>query len=227
MQCVTYIQNFKKYAVSGAPAKEEFTLSYRELFRAFWQVSSATMFLVVDVVFAFVLPEQHALPINCKICLSTDGFADCTTLSSRCVYILGLADTIFHVSCDVTVRFGKSPDADTVYVRDATSKAFDSLPLESVWLLTTWSFITEVEILWFKWLCSWSCNLLFEQQKTMCLTLFSSYQPLGKGVPQGSILGPLLFNLFINDIFSFVTDSSLYKYADNNTLSYSDKDVQN
>ena len=42
-----------------------------------------------------------------------------------------------------------------------------------------------------------------------------------KGVPQGSIIGPLLFNLFINDIFHVLDRSSLHNYADDNTLSYS------
>jgi hypothetical protein len=35
-----------------------------------------------------------------------------------------------------------------------------------------------------------------------------------------------LFNIFINDIFYFISDSSLYNYADDNTLSYSGYDLE-
>ena len=46
---------------------------------------------------------------------------------------------------------------------------------------------------------------------------------LKKGIPQGSCLGPLIFNIFINDLFLFIEKCMLVNYADDNTLSHSAK----
>ena len=54
----------------------------------------------------------------------------------------------------------------------------------------------------------------------------SIFQILLSGVPQGSILGPILFNIFINDLFLFINEVELANFADDNTIYTTKKNVE-
>lgn len=54
---------------------------------------------------------------------------------------------------------------------------------------------------------------------------FSSLQPITTGVPQGSILGPLLFNLYINDIVKISDKPKYIIYADDTSIFFTGNDM--
>ena len=75
-----------------------------------------------------------------------------------------------------------------------------------------------------------ACNLLFSylhgrKQRVKISNSRSSWTVLTKGVPQGSILGPLLFNIFMNHLFFFIEKCHLYNYADDNSLDSSSENL--
>ena len=54
-----------------------------------------------------------------------------------------------------------------------------------------------------------------------------TWQRKTKGVPQGSILGLVIFNLFVNAMYMCVKDCERYNYADDNTMCVKYKDKAN
>ena len=59
--------------------------------------------------------------------------------------------------------------------------------------------------------------LLNIKQRTRINNSYSTWVEIAFGVPQGSILGPLLFNMFLTDLFFIANSMDIANYADDNT----------
>ena len=92
------------------------------------------------------------------------------------------------------------------------SKAFDSLSHD---LLITKLNAYGFSLPALKLVHSYLSN---RKKRTKINNAYSSWEEILFGVSQGSILGPILFNIFLCDLFLVVKDSDFTSYADDNTI---------
>ena len=112
------------------------------------------------------------------------------------------------------------------YQKSCWSSAHGSL--QSFWLHSSWYSYCKIACLWlgknsFTFFYSYSKR---RKENVKINNTYSLFKILLSGVPQGSILGPILLNISINDLFFSLSTANLRNFADNSTISAFSKDLQ-
>ena len=102
------------------------------------------------------------------------------------------------------------------------SKAFDCVPLDL--LLAKLAACGVDDNLYFNDfnMITYNFSIHFyplNHKQCVCINnILSEFNKVVSGVPQGSIVGPILFNCFFNDFYYFIKNANGHNFADDNTL---------
>ena len=101
------------------------------------------------------------------------------------------------------------------------SKAFDCVPHDLLLAKLAAYGVNE------SFLCYIYSYLLNWKQCVRISNINSDFLTVISGVPQGSTVGPILFNCFFNDFFYVIEIANAHNFADDNTLTAFANSIQN
>ena len=155
-------------------------------------------------------------------------------IHKRVYYFLMMQDTLYdsqygfrpkhsttHAICEFTANTHNSFDNDltTIGVFLDLSKAFDTIDHTILLKKLSYYGIRGLALEWFR---SYLSN---RKQFVIYKDTFSERMNLPCGVPQGSVLGPLLFIIYTNDLPNSLIHSKCILFADDTTIYYAAKNI--
>ena len=144
-------------------------------------------------------------------------FAEQYNILHRCQFGFRKNYSTSHVLIHLINRISSAidPRETTVGVFLDLSKAFDTLDHQILFTKLEHYGIRDVALQWIK--SYFSCRQQFVQINQTC----SSMQTIKCGVPQGCILSPLFFILYINDLLKASKLTELLLFADDTSIFFS------
>ena len=167
-----------------------------------------TILTSVSKVFEAILCEQVSTFMEDKMSVHMAAYRkrySCSNVLFRCVenwkYALDNNESVACILMDLSKAFDSIPHALLIAKLRAYNFSIDSCELMR-------SYLTN------------------RKQRVKLEPARSSWQTLQRGVPQGSLTGPLLFNVFLNDlVIQLAEKCDIFNYADDNSLSFHHRDL--